>query len=118
MVDVLEVRSSDTSQRETGRFLGNFPRASDIGVVLHLESPCEAGRDPRSQGERRGQCGGNGPFMPCCLGKNCHFTFQLGGTLGSIISATRGKWARPSAGPLQLLLMSLLSDLPTFLYAN
>lgn len=49
--------------------------------------------------------------------KNGHFTFQLEGIPGSI-SATRGKWAQPRPGPLQLLLMNLLSELPTFLYAN
>lgn len=110
-----EVRSSDTVMEKQGAF--SAP-SHEQEVVLCLESQCEAGQDLRAWGGRKGQCGGNGPFMPCCLGKSCHFTFQLGRTPGSIGSATRGKWAQPSPGPLHLLLMNLLSNLPTFLYAN
>lgn len=76
-------------------------------MVSYLGSQHEAGQRLERWGERRGQHGGSGPFMPCCLGKNCHFTFQLGGTPGSVSSATRGKWAQPWASPIIINELSL-----------
>lgn len=84
-------------------------------MVLYLGSQHEA-----RQGLGCEEEAAMGQWSPHALlpGEKLPFYFQLGGTLWSISSATRGKRAQPSPDSLQLLLMNLVSELPTFLYAK
>lgn len=91
--------------------------------ALHLEVLCTwdlSVRQVRRWGT--GEGGGDSAVAvgPSCLAAHEEIAIlhSIRRSLGSISSAASGKWAQPSPGPLQLLLMNLLSELPTFLYAN
>lgn len=113
-------RSKQAADTGVERKLG-FPELAQEPEMLGWFVPGarrERGQGVGSWSGRAGQRGGGWSLHALLPRKKLPFYISIRRDTRSISSTTRGSRAQPSSGPLQLLLMNLLSGLPTFLYAN